>query len=94
MLTILQDLSDRFWDTRVWLPPNVTWNDIAPREDLPYTDHRHLAIPIPLACVMLIIRYFLEKLVHSYQYYLFIYFIIYLQLIHFFTQFDKNNILL
>lgn len=52
-----------FWSEKIWLPPNVTWADIAPdsSKDIQHTDHRHLFYPLPMALVMLALRYLLEK---------------------------------
>lgn len=52
---------EKFWDRRMWLPPNVTWEDLEPNGKIQYTNHNHLYYPLPMALVMLIIRYFLEK---------------------------------
>lgn len=62
-MNILRDISDTFWSKHIWLPPNTTWADIAPgsRPDVQHADYRDLIYPIPLAAVMLIIRYILEK---------------------------------
>lgn len=61
--TMLRTVYDTFWDEDVWLPPNTTWEDIAPgsEKDVVYTDHRHLLYPIPLALVLIGLRCFLEK---------------------------------
>lgn len=54
---------DVFWSESVWLPPNTTWADIAPDADpeVRHADHRHLFYPLPMALVMLALRYVLEK---------------------------------
>ncbi|GBP45834.1 Ceramide synthase 3 [Eumeta japonica] len=54
---------DKFWNEDVWLPPNTTWEDLAPGPDkgVVYTDYRHLLIPIPLALLFIIFRRALEK---------------------------------
>lgn len=53
---------DKFWNPDVWLPPNVTWADIEPNDKIAYADHRHLAIPLPFAIVLLVVRLVLERL--------------------------------
>ncbi|XP_061722375.1 ceramide synthase 6-like isoform X2 [Cydia pomonella] len=60
---MLRYLVDKFWDEDVWLPPNTTWEDLAPGPDKPvvYNDHRHLLYPLPLAVVLIILRHLLEK---------------------------------
>ncbi|XP_075983648.1 ceramide synthase 5-like isoform X2 [Anticarsia gemmatalis] len=62
MLLILRYVLDTFWDERVWLPPNTTWEDIAPGPDkaVVYNDYRHLLYPLPLALVLLVLRRVLE----------------------------------
>lgn len=54
---------DTFWSENVWLPPNTTWADIAPSASskIQHADHRHLLYPLPMALVMLLLRYFFEK---------------------------------
>ncbi|KAK9754229.1 TLC domain [Popillia japonica] len=63
MAGILKTVNGAFWSEYVWLPPNVTWEDVAPgsREGILTTDYRHLYIPLPMALVLLTIRYCLEK---------------------------------
>lgn len=54
---------DTFWSEKIWLPPNTSWTDIAPdaSNEIKHTDHRHLFYPLPMALVMLVIRYLFEK---------------------------------
>lgn len=54
---------DTFWSENIWLPPNTTWADIAPdvNSKIQHADHRHLLYPLPMALVMLLLRYFFEK---------------------------------
>lgn len=56
-------ISEVFWNEYIWLPPNTTWADIAPESstEIHHADHRHLLYPLPMAIVMLVLRYFLEK---------------------------------
>lgn len=60
---MLQPLLEKFWNEDVWLPPNTTWEDIAPGPDkaVDYTNHTHIFIPIPLALLFMVLRYYLEK---------------------------------
>ncbi|KAK7867400.1 hypothetical protein R5R35_003830 [Gryllus longicercus] len=60
-MSIVRTLLDAFWSPNVWLPPNVTWADLEPTEEVPYADYRHLMIPLPLALVFLGIRFLLER---------------------------------
>ncbi|XP_049879535.1 ceramide synthase 5-like isoform X2 [Pectinophora gossypiella] len=59
---MLRLVLDTFWDEDVWLPPNTTWEDLAPGpdKDVVYNDHRHLLYPIPLALVLIACRRVLE----------------------------------
>ncbi|CAG5047089.1 unnamed protein product [Parnassius apollo] len=60
---MLRSLLDKFWDEEIWLPPNTTWDDIAPGPDkaVLYNDHRYLLYPIPMAIVLIGLRHLLEK---------------------------------
>ncbi|XP_045770696.1 ceramide synthase 5-like isoform X1 [Maniola jurtina] len=64
---MLRALLDKFWDEDVWLPPNTTWDDIAPGPDkaVVYADYRHLLYPIPLAIVLIVLRQTLEKYIFA-----------------------------
>lgn len=60
---LLQEISNTFWSTKVWLPPNTTWDEIAPgsRPDVEHADYRDLVWPLPLALILLILRFAVEK---------------------------------
>lgn len=62
-MEIFRAVSDTFWSTKVWLPPNITWEDIRPgvREDVNHADYRHLFYPIPIAAVILLLRNVVER---------------------------------
>ncbi|XP_055706310.1 ceramide synthase 6 [Phlebotomus papatasi] len=62
-MNIVRNICDTFWSPGIWLPPNVTWADIAPgaRPDVNYADYTHLIYGLPLALVVLSIRYTLER---------------------------------
>lgn len=60
-MEILRNISAGFWSPDVWLPPNTTWDDLAPTAENKYVDYRHLAYPIPMAMVILGLRYVLER---------------------------------
>ncbi|XP_037941577.1 ceramide synthase 6-like [Teleopsis dalmanni] len=62
-MSILGSFGEAFWSTRIWLPPNTTWEDIAPgsRLDVKHADYRDLVWPLPLALVVMIIRFALER---------------------------------
>ncbi|XP_055842170.1 ceramide synthase 6 [Episyrphus balteatus] len=62
-MDIVKIIGSTFWSTNIWLPPNVTWEDIAPgsRPDVHHADYRHLIWPLPLAVIVMLIRYTLER---------------------------------
>ncbi|XP_023706928.1 ceramide synthase 6 isoform X1 [Cryptotermes secundus] len=60
-MSLLQTLMDKFWNPDVWLPPNVTWADLEPNDKIAYAEYRHLVIPLPLAVVLLVLRFILER---------------------------------
>lgn len=62
-MDIFKQMGKTFWSTNIWLPPNVTWEDIAPgsRPDVHHADYRHLIWPLPLAVIVMLIRYTLER---------------------------------
>uniref|UniRef100_A0A182N6Z5 Uncharacterized protein n=1 Tax=Anopheles dirus TaxID=7168 RepID=A0A182N6Z5_9DIPT len=62
-MEIVRVVSDTFWSTKVWLPPNITWEDIRPgvRSDVTHADYRHLVYPIPLAAVIIVLRWVVER---------------------------------
>jgi len=56
--SIVTRISNTFWTETIWLPPNSTWNDI----DLPEKARfRHLAYPLPLAFILMVLRFFLDR---------------------------------
>lgn len=62
-MELLNKFSDTFWSPDIWLPPNVTWADIAPgaRVDVNHANYKDLVWPLPLAAVIMLIRYSLER---------------------------------
>lgn len=61
-MNIFGTFSDVFWHKDVWLPPNFTWEQLEPKYEYQFTDYRHVYLyPIPLACIILVIRYLLER---------------------------------
>ena len=47
-----------FWKEEIWLPPNSTWSDIEHEDKAQFG---HLAFPLPLAFLMMVARFFLDK---------------------------------
>lgn len=62
-MEVIQIIGKSFWSTDIWLPPNITWEDIAPgsRTDINHADYRDLIWPLPLALVIMLLRYSLER---------------------------------
>ncbi|XP_050302101.1 ceramide synthase 6 [Anthonomus grandis grandis] len=63
MYSYYKTVMDTFWSPSIWLPPNTTWADIAPdsSKEIQHADYRHLWFPLPMALVVLLIRYLFEK---------------------------------
>ncbi|KAF9798008.1 hypothetical protein SFRURICE_007527, partial [Spodoptera frugiperda] len=63
VVIMLRVILDKFWNEDVWLPPNTTWEDLAPGPDkaVVYNDYRHLLYPLPLALVLIVLRRTLEE---------------------------------
>ncbi|XP_014211823.1 ceramide synthase 6 [Copidosoma floridanum] len=64
-MELARNFSQIFWSPDVWLPPNVTWDNIAPTPENRFADYRHLVYPIPMALVVLVLRYALERFCFS-----------------------------
>uniref|UniRef100_A0A1B6IBE6 TLC domain-containing protein n=1 Tax=Homalodisca liturata TaxID=320908 RepID=A0A1B6IBE6_9HEMI len=60
-MSVLQTVFDKFWDPDIWLPPNITWADLESNDKIEYANYKHLLYPLPMAVLVLIIRYFVEK---------------------------------
>lgn len=62
-----QQISNIFWSTSFWLPPNITWDDIAPgsRSHINYPDYKQLWWSLPLTIILLAIRYCTENFILS-----------------------------
>lgn len=60
-MNILRNISATFWSPNIWLPTNITWEDISPNADNKYANYQHLIFPLPMALVLLGIRYNLER---------------------------------
>lgn len=68
MAYYLGKISETFWSEHIWLPPNTTWSDIAPdaSDKVQHANPNHLFYPLPMALVMLGLRYVLERCVEFY----------------------------
>lgn len=56
----IQPLLEKFWDPAIWLPPNITWADLKSHDQVGYTNHNDLLLTLPLAILVLAIRYGFE----------------------------------
>ncbi|XP_069766779.1 ceramide synthase 2 isoform X2 [Narcine bancroftii] len=60
---MLQTLNDWFWWDHLWLPRNLTWDDLKDREGIVYAKVSHLYITIFYALLLMIARRFFERYV-------------------------------
>lgn len=64
-MSYLRKFLDFFWNEYIWLPPGTTWEDIGQNSkthpDIQHADYRHLFWPIPMAFVILILRFVVER---------------------------------
>lgn len=56
-----RQMADAFWSPDVWLPQGFKWSDLEPNDRAQHTDHRHMYYPLPMAVVVLLARYLLER---------------------------------
>ena len=54
-------VSERFWTPVVWLPPNVTWNDLKSTEEVRYATTSDIYLPILYSFVLIFIRAIVER---------------------------------
>ena len=52
-----------FWREEIWLPPNSTWPDI---EQEGKAQFGHLAFPLPIAFLMMVARFFLDRCLYRF----------------------------
>ena len=61
---LAQTLTEAFWQPSIWLPPNSTWSDIElPRK----AQFGHLAYPLPMAFILMVVRFFLDRWLYRYS---------------------------
>ncbi|KAF4528581.1 hypothetical protein B566_EDAN015801 [Ephemera danica] len=60
-MEILRSLSNSFWTRHVWLPPNTTWADMEKNDIIQHTVPSDLIYPLPMALVLLVVRFIVEK---------------------------------
>lgn len=53
----MYSMSQTFWSSSVWLPPNVTWDQIKPTDEMAYPNFSDvLWYPIPMSLILTIMR--------------------------------------
>lgn len=57
----LHKINTWFWNDYVWLPPNVTWNDISDTSTVNYAQFSDLNNAFKVALALLVVRFILER---------------------------------
>lgn len=60
----MSELSDWFWQERLWFPKGLGWADLEDRDGRVYAKARDLWVALPIALVFLIVRQIFERSVH------------------------------
>ncbi|GAA6080428.1 ceramide synthase 2a, partial [Tachysurus ichikawai] len=60
---MLSQLSDWFWNERLWFPVGLGWADLQDRDGKTYAKGSDLWVTLPIALVFLIIRQIFERTV-------------------------------
>ncbi|KFO20514.1 LAG1 longevity assurance like protein 3 [Fukomys damarensis] len=60
---MFQAFKEWFWLESFWLPPTIKWSDLDDHDGLIFVKPSHLYMTIPYAFLLVIIRYFFEKLI-------------------------------
>ncbi|XP_060116081.1 ceramide synthase 3 [Heteronotia binoei] len=63
MTHILKTLNSWFWWENIWMPINCTWANFEDHDGLVFPKPQHLYATIPLAFVMLLLRFFVERFI-------------------------------
>lgn len=61
---MLSQLSQWFWQERLWFPKGLGWADLEDRDGRVYAKASDLWVALPIAFVFLIIRQIFERSVH------------------------------
>ena len=61
VLEFLSETSQRFWSSDVWLPPNVTWEDIKPNDTILYPNFNDIWYPVLFSFVLTFVRLLCER---------------------------------
>ncbi|KAK3571983.1 hypothetical protein QTP86_021345 [Hemibagrus guttatus] len=64
--TMLQWLSDIFWQEHLWFPDGLGWADLEDRDGRVYAKARDLWVALPIAFVFLVLRQIFERTVGTY----------------------------
>ena len=71
MTSVTSYLSSMFWNEYIWLPPSVTWDSFSQSQAVnsstvypdQFAQFSHLLYPLPMALVVIVLRWMVEKLV-------------------------------
>lgn len=58
---MLSELSEWFWQERLWFPKGLGWADLEDRDGRVYAKARDLWVALPIALIFLIIRQLFER---------------------------------
>lgn len=61
VLEFLNEASQTFWSSDVWLPPNVTWEDIKPNDQIAYPSFNDIWYPVLFSFVLTFVRLLAER---------------------------------
>lgn len=58
---MLSELSEWFWQERLWFPEGLGWADLEDRDGRVYAKARDLWVALPIALLFLIVRQLFER---------------------------------
>lgn len=61
---MMSELSEWFWQERLWFPEGLGWADLEDRDGRVYAKARDLWVALPIALVFLIVRQIFERSVY------------------------------
>lgn len=61
---MMSELSEWFWQERLWFPKGLGWADLEDRDGRVYAKARDLWVALPIALIFLIVRQIFERSVH------------------------------
>lgn len=64
---MLSELSEWFWQERLWFPKGLGWADLEDRDGRVYAKARDLWVALPIALSFLIIRQLFERSVQLWR---------------------------